>query len=97
MLLACEEGRVDVLKLLIEYRDDLHEKTKDGENGLLQVMVQSKLEHVEVARILLEHGQDPNFKHKSGHTCLMLSAEQGNHDMVRLLFSSGTFVNSITD
>ncbi|KAF2194333.1 ankyrin repeat protein, partial [Zopfia rhizophila CBS 207.26] len=53
--------------------------------------------HVEVARILLEHGQDPNSKRKTGHTCLMLAAEQGNYDMVKLLLDNGAFTNSITD
>ncbi|KAF2194332.1 ankyrin, partial [Zopfia rhizophila CBS 207.26] len=31
LLLACEEGRVDVLKLLIEHGGDPHEKINDGE------------------------------------------------------------------
>jgi ankyrin repeat protein len=43
----------------------------------------------DIARLLLEHGADPNARQALGYTALMSAALQGNEDLVELLLSYG--------
>jgi len=45
--------------------------------------------HVDVARLLLEHGADPNARQGSGWTPLHSAAHNGDPDMVSLLLANG--------
>ncbi|RMD79282.1 MAG: ankyrin repeat domain-containing protein, partial [Lentisphaerae bacterium] len=45
--------------------------------------------HVDVVKILLEHGADVNAKCKKGKTALMFASEKGYQEIVELLKDAG--------
>lgn len=53
----------------------------------------AKNSHVELVRLLLEHGADPNFKGSSNWTPLFEAAANGDEDIVRLMIQRGADIN----
>ncbi len=49
--------------------------------------------HTDIAEMLLEHGSDPNFRHRVGATCLHTAAVFGEAEIARLLIEYGAEVN----
>lgn len=49
--------------------------------------------HIQIMRVLLDHGADVNALDESGRTALMIAAGSSDPEMVRLLLSKGAKVN----
>ena len=60
--------------------------TKDGSTALMYATHRGD---IDIVRLLLERGADPNKQTKDGWTPLMYATEKGNIDIVRLLLENG--------
>jgi ankyrin repeat protein len=53
--------------------------------------------HTVVARLLLEHGADPNARQEGGFVPLHAAAQAGNDELYELLLASGADQDAATD
>ena len=91
-MLACRNGRKDVVKLLLEYSDsksiDINAKTKAGYTAFMEACLQGRCG---VVKILLEHCGNQtlkfNAKNGRGETAFMIACKRGRNDVVKLLLS----------
>lgn len=74
--LACEDGNLQFVKLLIQF--GAHVNTEQTENGYPPFISAVNGGNVQVIRLLLEHGADPTFHLKDGSTAIhaAISAEK---------------------
>ena len=73
--------------LVIESPQDVHSRDYDHKSTPLHLA--SELGHVQVARLLIEHGADPIAMDKSGLTPLHVAVHKGRSDLARLLVEYG--------
>ena len=83
---ACQNGNVELVKLLLEAGADVKATQGGGETPL---MIASRTGRVECVKALLEKGADANASERHGQTALMWAAAQGNTEVVDLLLASG--------
>ena len=96
IVVATENGNVDILKLLVARGADLHIVYHDfyGPTTLLGLAVEKG--HTEAVRYLLENGVDPNkeaHENRGGLTPLALAIEKGHVEIVRILLEHGANPN----
>jgi ankyrin repeat protein len=75
-------GRVEVSRLLLQYKADIYTHDNQGQTPL-RVAVQ--YEHVNVARLLLEHGADVNARDNSRDTPLLGAVKHRRPEVAYLL------------
>ena len=83
---ACQNGNVELVKLLLEAGADVKATQGGGETAL---MIASRTGRVECVKALLEKGADANASERHGQTSLMWAASQGNTEVVDLLLANG--------
>jgi ankyrin repeat protein len=86
---ASEEGRAQVVQLLLEKGADVNAGGEQSSTALQRASAQG---HGRVVRLLLEKGADVNAKGKRG-TALQRALEQGDEQVVRLLLKKGADFN----
>ena len=86
LLLASEEGHLEVVRLLCEAGAD---KDKADEGGFTPLFAASLEGHLEVVRLLCEVGADKDKADQGGSTPLFTVSVQGQLEMVRLLCEAG--------
>lgn len=96
IVVATENGNVDILKLLVARGADLHIVYHDfyGPTTLLGLAVEKG--HTEAVRYLLENGVDPNkeaHEYRGGLTPLAIAIEKGHVEIVRILLQHGADPN----
>jgi ankyrin repeat protein len=64
--------------------------TETGDSAL---SIAASMNHLEIAKFLIEHGSYPNLKLHHGRTALVEAALNGHTDMMRMLISHGARVN----
>jgi ankyrin repeat protein len=84
-------GHVEVSRLLLQYKADIHAHDKEGQTSLHGAALHSE---VNVARLLLEHGADVNARDNRRITPLHLASENGNLDVARLLVEHGANIDA---
>jgi serine/threonine-protein phosphatase 6 regulatory ankyrin repeat subunit B len=91
-----EDGRVEVTEepMLLEKGADAVQMRTDY--SCTPVIVAAQNGHVEVVRVLLEHGAKVNSARSNGGTALMVAAEKGHPETVRLLLEKGAAQNRVT-
>jgi len=82
-----------VVSLLNKGVDPNDHDPEDGSTALIRA---AKDNHLQIARILLDHGADINERGLGmpGATAIMLAASHGNADMVRLLIAHGADIKA---
>ena len=90
LYLACQDGRLDIVRLLIASRDrDLIHMAPDraGEHGCSCLYVACKLGHVEIVEELLQVGGDSllAMTGKNEFTCLHIACESGHLNIIHAL------------
>jgi ankyrin repeat protein len=98
--LAAFFGHPGVARLLLDCGAEVDAESR---NGSRLRPIHSAAAHrqpaisLEIVRLLLAHGADPNRKQEKGYTPLHQAAAQANLKMVELLLDQGAEVNSRTD
>ena len=84
-------GLYSVVKFLaIEHPQDVHSRGFDDESTPLHLA--SRMGHLEVARLLVEHGADVTVENQYGRTPLHWAVQDGGSDVVRFLVEHGADV-----
>jgi ankyrin repeat protein len=91
---AAENGRVDVARLLLQYKADNNSQNNEGRIPLHKA---ARNGHVDVALLLLEHGADANAKDNNLTTPLHLASSYGGLEVARLLLEHGADVEAEDD
>ncbi|OAA53440.1 Ankyrin repeat-containing domain protein [Akanthomyces lecanii RCEF 1005] len=90
--LATEQGRLDIVKHLIENEVDLHELDSDGNNALLIAVINDKPGIVE---LLCSHGSHLHHKNKLFSSALAIARERGFHDIITILEKANSSKHSL--
>ncbi|MCR8632019.1 ankyrin repeat domain-containing protein [Paenibacillus radicis (ex Xue et al. 2023)] len=98
---------VEIVKSLLANKADVHTAGFEGETPLLAAVDMSMPQNLQIVRILIEHGADPNQKPKSnwnGTTPLMRAVNpfgydtlQGVYEMTELLIDAKADVNAVDE
>ena len=79
---ACEKGKVDVARLLLDKGAEVDRACEDGRTPLY---IACQNGHVDAARLLLDKGAEVDRAMKDGVTPLMIAQHQGHSSIVALL------------
>lgn len=78
---AIVKGDVEAVKKFIEYGVDVNEKS----NGMSPLMIAARYNKVEIIKILLANGANPNSKDEKGLTALKYAQLSNATDAVQIL------------
>ena len=88
-------GQVEVSRLLLQYKADIHAHDKEGQTPLHRAAQHNQ---VNAARLLLEHGADVNARDNKRNTPLHLVSDYGYPlDIARLLVENGANIDAEDD
>jgi hypothetical protein len=86
--IACNQGHVDIVRLLVEAGGCDRNKAMD--DGRTPFYIACQQGHVDVVRLLLEAGEcDRNKAMDDGRTPFYIACQKGHVDVVRLLVEAG--------
>ena len=92
---AAEGEHGDIVELLLAHKADVNAADKQGLTPLHYALL---ADNPDMARVLLNHGANPNVKdNKAGHTPLILAASKGYKQVAELLLMRGADVNAADD
>ncbi len=86
--LASFFGYVDVASLLLDYGAEVNSPSRNGQK-VMPLHSAAAGRHLEIARLLLSHGADPNAVQSDDFTPLHAAADNGHIEMIKLLLSFG--------
>ena len=87
LLLACYEGNVDVVKLLVNAGADPNFADADHDTCLHNAV--RNYCGKEALQAIIDHGADVNASNKSGQTALMIACLKRSADVLNILLNSG--------
>ena len=90
--LACEKGKVDVVRLLLDKGAAVDRADKDGATPL---WIACQKGHVDAARLLLEKGAEADRARADGTTPLGMACRYEHGDVEELLRANGAQVNEV--
>ena len=79
---ACQNGHIDVVKILLENEAQVNLQEK---NGLSSLMLASQNGHDDVVRLLLENKAQVDLQNINGWTSSMAASHNGHVDVTNLL------------
>jgi ankyrin repeat protein len=85
---AAGDGRLDLVTALIKGGANINVRDS-GNDGATALCVASRWGHIEIVKVLLNHGAAVNAASDLGITPLLEAAENGNAHIVRLLLNAG--------
>ncbi|EED22542.1 Pfs, NACHT and Ankyrin domain protein, partial [Talaromyces stipitatus ATCC 10500] len=88
---ACEQGRLEIVQLLLEKGADVNAKG-GGYGNALQAAAERG--HLKIVQLLLEKGADVNAQGGGYGNALQDAAEGGHLDIVQLLLEKGADINA---
>lgn len=77
------EKRASVVKLLLE--DDRVKINRRGENGITALHLATTQGYVEIVRLLVEHGADPQIKDNFDRTAYVIALQRKQADLLEVL------------
>eukprot|EP01038_Epipyxis_sp_PR26KG_P011037 gene11037-14820_t len=90
IMIAAQEGHMDIIFLLISLGCDVNDKTNEGSSA---IMFAAQKGHVDVISLLISYGCDVNDKDNNGWSAFMVAALLGRVNVISLLISHGCDVN----
>ena len=83
---ACERGHVETVKLLLTTNIDVNHINNLGWTCLLEIVIlgDGGRRHVEVAKLVLGAGANPNIADRDGTTPLLHAKQRGQREVARL-------------
>ncbi len=78
-LVAAANADVKITEMLLKHESKVNFTSKDGTTPLMAV---AKTGRLDIAKVLLQHGANPNLKDAKGKTALNYAAENRNHNIV---------------
>ncbi len=94
LLLSVARGHDDVLRLLLQYGGDIHQRSEGGHTLLYHA---SLMGHEVVARVLLENGLQPNVADNEGNTPLLATIYGNREAVARLLLENGAEIDAVDE
>jgi hypothetical protein len=88
---ASENGYLEVVKVLLEKEANVHANNDDA------ILVASYMGHIEIVKILLANGANIDAIDEDGDSVLILACENGNLNIVELLFTKGVDIHANND
>lgn len=89
-LQGCNEGQVEVVKLLLSHGADVRSQSTADQTAMRIAVLRN---HVEIVRLLVvDHGVDPN-EECLGQAVLFTAASMGHHEIAELLLELGADPN----
>ncbi len=82
------ENRALVVRLLLA--DDRVDANRRGENGVTALHLAATQGHVEIARLLVEHGADPRIKDNFERTAYLIALQREQTNLLDVLSNSRT-------
>jgi ankyrin repeat protein len=88
---ACERAHVDTVKLLLTTKIDVNHVNNLGWTCLLEIVIlgDGGPRHVEVTKLVLAAGADPNIADKDGMSPLAHARGKGQREIARLIEAAG--------
>jgi ankyrin repeat protein len=88
---ACERAHVDTVKLLLTTKIDVNHVNNLGWTCLLEIVIlgDGGPRHVEVTKLVLGAGADPNIADKDGMSPLAHARGKGQREIARLIEAAG--------
>lgn len=89
--MPCQEGYLDIVKLLVENGADVNFK---GYRDFTPIRVAARNGHLEIVQYLAHHGAEIDIKAMDGATPLEHAASKGHFEIVKFLIENGANVNN---
>ena len=90
--MACQNGHVDVARMLIEKDADVGQADKN--DGATPLFMACQTGHVDVARLLIEKDADVGQAKNDGATPLFMACQNGHSDLFVLLIEKGANIET---
>jgi ankyrin repeat protein len=90
LLIACQEGYLDIVRLLISHGADIHKKTTNGVSPLFMACQEG---HIYIVDELIQAGAYVNICHKNGSSPLITACSKGHLPIVQKLISHYAYIN----
>jgi len=91
LMIASQNGHVEILKALLYKGADINAK---GKYGITALMVASEMGDLKIVNELLSEGADVNARDDYGWTALLASSKNGNIEVVQALLTNGADLNA---
>ena len=92
LMIACANGAVQTVKLLLEQGSDVNFQ---GSDGLSALMVAAIKNNADIVRLLVRHGAHMDARTKNGTNALILAIIEDASDAVKVLIDAGASIGKI--
>jgi len=93
LISAVSNGNYDMVKMLIDNGADVNLKTVGNVDALIAIMLRGGFIKIDIVRLLLENGADPNGTDRDGRTMMSYAYQYNRSDIAKLLEKYGGVLN----
>lgn len=88
---AADEGKKEVVTLLLQHKQLINSKSKNGATPLMNAAQRG---HLEICEILLKAGADPFAVQEGGYNAMHNAAKNGKTEIIKVLSAQKQLINS---
>lgn len=93
LIATCEEGNIELAKILIDRGADINARDADGGTALIEAC---KKGNIELAKILIDNGANVNARDMYGNTALIYTCKgEDEIELAKILIEAGATVNAV--